>query len=148
MSINKLKLKNTLIMVITVIFSLVVVLIALNLRPFNVKFINHRGYSAHAPENTLTAYKQSHKMGYKYVECDVDFTLDGIPVLIHDSTVDRTSNVKTGENIREITFEKARSYDFGYPDKFGDEFKGVKIPSFSEFISLCVELDLQPYIEI
>lgn len=148
MSINKLKLKNTLIMVITVIFSLVVVLIALSMRSFNVKFINHRGYSAYAPENTLTAYKQSHKMGYKYVECDVDFTLDGIPVLIHDSTVDRTSNAKTGENIREITFEKARSYDFGYPDKFGNEFKGEKIPSFSEFINLCVELDLHPYIEM
>ena len=148
MSINKLKLKNTLIMVITVIFSLIVVLIALNLRSFDVKYISHRGYSNYAPENTLTAFKQSHKMGYKYVECDVEFTLDGVPVLIHDSTVDRTSNAKTGENIREITFEKARSYDFGYPDKFGDEFKGEKIPSFSEFISLCVELDLHPYIEI
>lgn len=120
----------------------------LALKSSNVKMINHRGYSIEAPENTLAAFKLSVKKGYKYVECDVDFTKDGIPVLIHDSTVDRTSNVKTGENIRDITFEKARTYDFGYPDKFGDKYKGEKIPSFEEFLDLCVENDLYPYVEV
>lgn len=58
----------------------------------NVKAINHRGYSAIAPENTIPAYIMSKKMGFTYVECDVSFTSDGVAVLLHDNTIDRTSD--------------------------------------------------------
>ena len=111
---------------------------------FNVKSINHRGYNTEAPENTLSAFKLSARNGFEYVECDVSFTSDGIPVVLHDGSIDRTSN-GTG-NINSLTFDQVRQYDFG--SWFSEEYTGEKIPSFEEFIALCRNLALHPYIEI
>ena len=106
--------------------------------------INHRGYSADAPENTLAAYRLSKEMGFSMVECDVRFTSDGYAVLLHDGTIDRTSD-GTGK-IAEMTLEEARAYDFG--GWKSEAYQGEKIPTFEEFISLCKELKLYPYIEL
>lgn len=108
-----------------------------------VKAINHRGF-ADAPENTLSAFRLSKKKGFAYVECDVSFTSDGVAVLLHDSTVDRTSN-GTG-NIAEMTFSAVRSLDFG--SWKSEEYAGEQIPTFEEFIVLCKRLGLHPYIEV
>jgi|GEM_PF-1569486 len=110
----------------------------------NVKSINHRGYNSVAPENTLSAYKLSKKNGFKYVECDISFTADGVPVLLHDNTIDRTSN-GIG-NIAELTLEEVRAYDFG--SWKSASYIGEKIPTFEEFIKLCRDLGLHPYIEL
>lgn len=109
----------------------------------NVKAINHRGY-ADAPENTLAAFKLSKKKGFKYVECDVSFTSDGYAVLLHDSTVDRTSN-GTG-SISSLTLEQVKALDFG--SWKSEEYAGEQIPRFEEFIALCRNLGLHPYIEL
>ena len=109
-----------------------------------VKSINHRGYCTVAPENTLSAYRLSKKNGFKYVECDISFTADGVPVLLHDDTIDRTSN-GTG-NIAELTLEEVRAYDFG--SWKSASYTGEKIPTFEEFMRLCRGLDLHPYIEL
>lgn len=109
-----------------------------------VKSINHRGYCTVAPENTLSAYKLSKEMGFKYVECDVEFTSDGVPVLLHDATIDRTSN-GTG-NIADMTLEQVREYDFG--SWKSEKYAGEKIPTFEEFIILCKNIGLYPYIEL
>lgn len=111
---------------------------------YHVKGVNHRGYCTEAPENTLSAYKLSKKKGFNYVECDVSFTSDGVPVLLHDATIDRTSN-GTG-NINELTFDEVRTLDFG--SWFSEDYTGEKIPKFDEFILLCRNLGLHPYIEI
>ena len=113
-------------------------------RNYNVKSVNHRGYSSEAPENTLSAYKLSKRKGYDYVECDVAFTADNVAVLLHDSTVDRTSN-GTG-NISELTFEEVRALDFG--SWKSSTYAGEKIPTFKEFMILCRNIGLHPYIEI
>lgn len=110
----------------------------------HIKMINHRGFNEVAPENTLPAYKLSVQKGFKYVECDVDFTSDGYAVLIHDDTVDRTSN-GTG-SIRSLTFAQVRSLDFG--SWKSTKYVGTRIPTFEEFILLCKKLGLCPYIEI
>lgn len=102
----------------------------------NVKSINHRGDSSEATENTLEAFRISAEKGMKYVECDVRFTSDGVPVLLHDATVDRVSD-GTG-NISEMTLEQAQQLDFG----------GEKIATFNEFIALCKGLGLHPYVEL
>lgn len=110
----------------------------------NVKAINHRGYSKGAPENTIPAYILSKQNGFTYVECDVSFTSDGVAVLLHDATIDRTSD-GTG-NINEMTYAEVLRYDFG--SWFNTSYTGVKIPTFTEFITTCKGLGLHPYIEL
>lgn len=109
----------------------------------NIRSVNHRGY-IDAPENTLSAYKLSKKKGFNYVECDVSFTADGHAVLLHDSTVDRTSN-GTG-SISDLTLEEVRALDFG--SWKSSEYAGEQIPLFEEFIALCKNLGLHAYIEL
>ena len=106
--------------------------------------INHRGANTYAPENTMSAFRISKELGFDMVECDVDFTSDNVPVIIHDSTVDRTSN-GTGE-VHSFTFEDIRKLDFG--SWKSTAYSGEKIPSFDEFILGCRTLGLHPYIEI
>ena len=110
----------------------------------NVKAVNHRGYSKGAPENTLPAYIMSKQMGYTYVEADVSFTSDGVAVLLHDATIDRTSD--GSGKISEMTYADALAYDFG--SWFDVQYTGVKMPTFTEFIMLCKKLGLHPYIEL
>lgn len=110
----------------------------------NVHSVAHRGYSTEAPENTLSAYRLAATMGFQYVECDVAPTVDGVPVLIHDDTVDRTSN--GSGNISEMTFAEVRELDFG--SWKNEKYTGEKIPSFEEFVILCKHKGLRPYVEI
>ena len=109
-----------------------------------IKCIAHRGYSAIAPENTLPAYILAKEIGFLYAECDVAFTKDGVAVLLHDETIDRTSN--GSGKIFELTYEELLQYDFG--SWKGSAYAGTKIPTFEEFIALCKEIGLHPYIEI
>ena len=75
--------------------------------------IAHRGGSD--PENTLAAIRRAKERGLTVAEVDVWYTKDGHPVVLHDHTVDRTSN-GTGD-IREMTLEEVKRLDFG--SKFG-----------------------------
>lgn len=109
----------------------------------NIKCINHRGYYT-APENTLSAFRLSKQMGFEYVECDITQSSDGVIVLIHDDTVNRTSN-GTG-TVTAMTFEALRALDFG--SWKGAQYAGEKIPTLDEFLVLCKNLGLHPYIEI
>lgn len=111
--------------------------------------VGHRGWYE-APENTLAAYRESYNHGFKYVECDVQFTKDGVAVLLHDDTIDRTSN--GSGTLSQMTYAELLQYDFSYDssDSVHDfsAYRGEKIPTFKEFIDLCKELGLHPYIEI
>lgn len=108
-----------------------------------VKGVAHRGYSAIAPENTLPAYKLAKKNGFNYVECDICWTADNVPVLSHDTTIDRCSD-GTG-TIANMTLTELREYDFG--SWKSSAYAGTKIPTFEEFISLCRALGLYPYLD-
>lgn len=110
----------------------------------NVKAINHRGYSYESPENTIPAYIMSKAKGFTYVEGDVAFTKDNVAVLLHDNTIDRTSN--GSGKITDFNYQELLTYDFG--SWFSSEYEGVKIPTFKEWILLCKNLGLHPYIEL
>lgn len=68
--------------------------------------IGHRGAHLEAPENTLAAFRKAKENGCVAVEFDLDLTKDGVPVVIHDDTVDRTTD-GTGK-VNELTFEEIR----------------------------------------
>lgn len=110
----------------------------------NKRLVSHRGYNAVAPENTMSAFQKSYEYGYKYVETDVTFTADGVPVLLHDDTVDRTSD--GSGKINSLTYEYVRKLDFG--SWKGAEYSGEKIPSFDEFMEFCSTHDIHPYVEL
>lgn len=106
--------------------------------------INHRGYCPEAPENTLPAYRLSRLKGFKYVEADIRFTSDGVPVLIHDETVNRTSD--GSGSVKELTWDEIRGLDFG--SWKSSVFAETRIPSLEEFFILCKSIGLCPYIEL
>ena len=117
-----------------------------------VNSVNHRGFNRTAPENTLPAYRLSKIHGFGYAECDVSFTSDNVPVLLHDTSINRTARNADGTEISEtlyiynLTFAQAREYDFGIWK--GAQWAGTKIPSFEEFMILCQNIGLKPYVEI
>lgn len=117
----------------------------------NVRGINHRGYFT-APENTIPAFKLSKDNGFDSVETDVRFTSDGVAVLLHDESINRTARnadgttISTTINIADITYEQALEYDFGIYK--GAAYAGTKIPRFDQFLIVCHRLGLHPYVEI
>lgn len=87
--------------------------------------IAHRGGRKYAPENTLAAFRKSIAENVDWLEFDVQMTKDGVLVVIHDETVDRTTN-GTGE-VHDLTLEQIRMLDAG---------QGEKVPTFEEVVEL------------
>lgn len=108
-----------------------------------VRGVAHRGYSSTAPENTLPAYKLAKKNGFNYVEADICWTSEGIPVLSHDTTIDRCSD--GSGTIANMTLAQLKAYDFG--SWKSATYAGTTIPTFEEFIKLCRALGLHPYLD-
>ena len=98
--------------------------------------VAHRGYSAVAPENTLPALAAAVLAGATFVEFDVRTTADGVPVVIHDRTVDRTTD--GSGKVWELTLDEVAVLDAG--SWFSPAYAGVRIPRLSEVLSL-----LQPH---
>lgn len=90
-----------------------------------VNIMGHRGAPAYEPENTLRSIRRALKMGVAAVEVDVQLTRDGRLVVIHDDTVDRTTNGH-GE-VKDLTFAELRALNAG---------KGEPIPSLEEMVDL------------
>lgn len=116
-----------------------------------VKSIAHRGYQPSNPENSLVAYEAAFNNGYDYVETDVQWTRDDVPVLLHDETINRTARNSDGSvitdpiKVSDLTLEQLRAYDFGIA--VAPDFKGMKITTFDEFLNLCKRKGLNAYID-
>jgi len=74
-------------------------------------WIAHRGAGLLAPENTLAAFRLGASHGYRAFECDVKLSADGVPFLLHDATLDRTSS-GTGQ-ARDLTWADLSTLDAG-----------------------------------
>ncbi len=92
----------------------------------------HRGVSSHYPENTGAAFYAASKLPIMGIELDVHLTADGEVVVIHDETIDRTSN-GTGY-VKDYTLQQLRAFDFG--SWYADEFAGENIPRLGEVLEL------------
>lgn len=109
-----------------------------------MKIYAHRGYSAKFPENTLAAFNACANLPIQGVEFDVHLTKDGKVVVIHDESIDRTSN---GSGfVKDMTLAELRAYDYG--SWFSVEFKGEKIPVLSEVLEMFRQTDIRVNIEI
>ncbi len=92
--------------------------------------IAHRGASLHAPENTLPAFELAIQEAADAVELDVKLSLDQEVVVIHDQAVDRTTD--GSGRVDQLPLADLKQLDAGVA--FGDQFRGVRIPTLSEVL--------------
>ncbi|MBO2942557.1 glycerophosphodiester phosphodiesterase [Paenibacillus sp. F411] len=95
--------------------------------------VAHRGFSGKAPENTRAAFKLAMSVPYvKWLEIDVQLTRDGVPVVIHDFSVDRTTTGKG--KVKDLTWREIRTMDAGIWK--GSQFEGEQVPSLDEVLQM------------
>ncbi len=109
-------------------------------------FINyaHRGASAYAPENTMSAFKKAFEIGANGIELDLQKTKDDKIVIFHDDRIDKKSN-GTGK-ISDYTYSELLKLDFG--SWFSTEYKNEKIVLFEDFMKSVSNRDLVLAIEL
>jgi glycerophosphoryl diester phosphodiesterase len=109
-----------------------------NLPPEDLRFLRiaHRGASAHAPENTLAAFRKAAELGANAVEMDVQVSADGVAVVIHDPVASRLGGSGA---VNELTLAQLKALDAG---------NGETIPTLQEAIACCMQERLIPYIEL
>jgi glycerophosphoryl diester phosphodiesterase len=108
-------------------------------------FVAHRGYSSQYPENTLAAFNGAIDAGAHMIELDVNLSRDRQLVVIHDETVDRTTN-GTGA-VKMMTLEQLRQLDAG--SWFDPRFSGEQLPTLSQVLDavngrLMVNIEIKP----
>lgn len=108
--------------------------------------IGHRGAKSNAPENTLAGIRRAHEEGATWVEFDVKLTKDDVPVLIHDETLDRTTNGRGA--VRDLALDSLRLVDAGCPAQFGDRYKGERIPTLEAALALLRDLGMGFNLEV
>jgi glycerophosphoryl diester phosphodiesterase len=106
--------------------------------------IAHRGGALEVPENTMSAFRHAVSVGMRMVELDVQMTVDGELVVIHDETVDRTTN-GTGP-VGSFTLEELQKLDAG--SNFHPRYAGEHIPTLREVFDLCVPAGVGVVVEI
>ena len=116
--------------------------------PYKFKLEAHRGYSDKYPENTLLAFEEAGKINeYAGIETDVHRTSDGVFVLMHDSTIDRTTN-GTGKPSA-YTYEELQAFYIDGGNGWSSEYANqLKIPKLTEYLEICRKYNKIPYIQV
>ena len=98
-----------------------------------VRLVSHRGANKLAPENTLESLEAAIKLGAYAIEFDIRTSRDGIPYVIHDATVDRTTD--GSGSVADMTSEEIDRLDAG--SWFGPQFAGIQVPRLDVFLDAC-----------
>jgi glycerophosphoryl diester phosphodiesterase len=106
--------------------------------------VAHRGYSAVAPENTLPALAAAARAGATFVEFDVRCTADGVPVVIHDRTVDRTTS--GSGRVWDLRADEVAELDAG--SWFGPGHAGLRVPTLAEALEVLQPTGAELLLEI
>jgi len=110
-----------------------------------VKLVAHRGFNLLAPENSMPAYEWAVKLGMKNIELDIQLTSDDVWKVMHDETVDRTTDgtgllgSKTSAEIDALTIDAGNNIEM---------YSNLKVPNLEDILKLCVEHGLTPNIEV
>jgi glycerophosphoryl diester phosphodiesterase len=97
------------------------------------KCVAHRGFSGKAPENTMAAFRMAEALPYvRWLELDVQLTKDGVPVVIHDFSLDRTTNGHG--KVKDMEWNQMKRLDAG--SWKGRSFRGERVPSLEEVLDL------------
>ncbi len=108
--------------------------------------VGHRGIPDQAPENTIESSQLAVEKGADIVELDIYVTKDKELVVIHDGTLDRTTN-GTG-NVQNMTLEEIRQYTANQSYKVPSAYPDVKVPTFREYLEAFKDTDTQLFVEL
>jgi glycerophosphoryl diester phosphodiesterase len=108
------------------------------------RVVGHRGAAMRAPENTLASFREAARLGAGWVELDVKLTQDGVPVVIHDESLKRTTD-KRGD-VRETPWRMLAEADAG--SWFAPAYKGERVPRLTDALAVIAECGLGVNIEI
>jgi len=106
--------------------------------------IAHRGDSLHAPENTMPAFQLAYHKGATHIECDVRFTANGTPIIIHDASLSRTT-LSQGL-VSTCSDQQLESLDAG--SWFHAQYKGTPIPKLTELLNWQRQTGITLHLEI
>ena len=108
------------------------------------KLIGHRGVKNLAPENTLDSIELAHKLGLKWIEVDVKITKDKIPIILHDDSLDRTTN--SNGLVIDFLYEEIKVLDAG---SFFFNYKtNIFIPTLEDIFNFCIRHEMGINIEL
>ena len=96
-----------------------------------MKLISHRGFSSRAPENTIASFEESINNNFKIIEFDVQLSKDNVPVIFHDTHLERTTNIQG--NLKDFTLDELKRFDAG--SWFNDTFSDEQIPTLDEVLT-------------
>lgn len=99
-----------------------------------VSIIAHRGNSAEAPENTLAAFQQALDLKVDFLEMDIHMTEDGELIVIHDSSLGRTTSDPTNRKVAELSLREIQQLDAG--SWFSSSYKNQRVPTLKEVFQL------------
>jgi glycerophosphoryl diester phosphodiesterase len=106
--------------------------------------VGHRGAMGYCPENTFASFERARALGADWIELDVHLSRDGVPVVIHDETLDRTTN---GHGlVGAHTLDELKQLDAGA--WFDPRFAGERIPTLDEVLGLALARKIVVDIEI
>ncbi len=108
------------------------------------RLVGHRGVAAHAPENTLAGLRAAAAFGLPWVEVDAKLTADAVVILMHDETLDRTTDLRGP--VAGLAYGHIVQADAG--GWFGPRFRGERVPTLREAIAEMARLGLGGNIEI
>jgi glycerophosphoryl diester phosphodiesterase len=109
-----------------------------------MKIYAHRGVASLYPENTMVAFQEAARLKCNGIELDVQLSKDGVPVVIHDETLERTTN-GTGW-IKDYSYDELRMFNASYT--FGEKFGHCPIPTLEEVCSFVSRTSLTLNIEL
>ncbi|MGB9154246.1 MAG: glycerophosphodiester phosphodiesterase [Alphaproteobacteria bacterium] len=106
--------------------------------------IAHRGARNRAPENTMASFKAAYEDGAKWIETDVKLTSDGVPILMHDDTLNRTTN---GQGcVADMDWDDMQNLDAG--GWYSPAFRGTRVPTLAELLSFAYDTGLRLNLEL
>ncbi len=109
--------------------------------------VAHRGDSQNYPENTLSALQAALSVGARYIEFDVQFSADKVPIVIHDDKLRRTTGVNA--NIHQLTAAELVPLRASETQRFGTQFSDEPIPTLGDVLQLLAQWpDATAFVEI
>ncbi len=111
---------------------------------FQPPVIAHRGARREAPENTLAAFRLAREQGAMWIEADIKLTHDGVPILMHDDELDRTTN-REGL-VADVDWADIQKLDAG--SWFDSKFKDERVPRLADLLQFAMANDMRVNLEL